>query len=319
MTTNIVLRAKNLSKSYNGFQALKNLSFEIGAGEIVGLLGPNGAGKTTAMRILSTIFPPDEGEFLIADTLHTHPERIRGLVGVLPESMGFPGYMGGEAYLTYMGQLYGKSVQTARKKACELLTLFGLEDAKEKRIAAYSRGMRQRLGIARTFVHEPRLLLLDEPTLGFDPKGQREMLGVIRDAAENQGAAVLLCSHLLEVVEEICSRVIILNEGETIVSGKVEEITARVPSASVCYIAVDVEVLPKALEKVTNLGMVEAKADPYKEGQMIISIPLESKESTIVNQILYRLIGANIEIKAFHRESARLSDAFLTMIEEAQA
>ena len=116
MTTNIVLRAKNLSKSYNGFQALKNLSFEIGAGEIVGLLGPNGAGKTTAMRILSTIFPPDEGEFLIADTLHTHPERIRGLVGVLPESMGFPGYMGGEAYLTYMGQLMENQYrQRARK------------------------------------------------------------------------------------------------------------------------------------------------------------------------------------------------------------
>jgi ABC-2 type transport system ATP-binding protein len=318
VSKNTILRAKGLSKSYNGVEALRDFSFEIGAGEIVGLLGPNGAGKTTAMRILSTIFPPDEGEFWLMDTPNMRAEEIRAKIGVLPESMGFPSYMSGEAYLSYIGKLYGKSAEEAKKKAEELLALFGLEDAGSKRIAAYSRGMRQRLGIARTFVHEPRLLLLDEPTLGFDPKGQREMLQVIRDAAELQGAAVLLCSHLLEVVDEICDRVLILNKGRLVSAGTVDEIKAKVPSAPICRIRVDAGVLSTALQTVASLSTVEAQANPKRDDEIQVAIPVQNGEAT-VNHILYSLIQANIKIESFNRESVRLSDAFLTMIEEAQA
>ena len=181
--TEVVMSARSLHKSYKNMEALTDFSFDIHAGEIIGLLGPNGAGKTTAMRILSTIFPPDRGEFSVMGIPHTRTEEIRALIGVLPESMGFPMYMTGEEYLTYMGRLYGRSPQDAEAKAMELLTLFGLVNAADSRITTYSRGMRQRLGIARTFVNDPKILFLDEPTLGFDPKGQQEMLQVVKDAA----------------------------------------------------------------------------------------------------------------------------------------
>lgn len=143
-TDEVVLSAHMLSKSYGNLTALNALSFELRAGEIVGLLGPNGAGKTTAIRILSTILLPDEGDFDILGVPGTQAEQIRGLIGVHPESMGFPGEMSGSEYLIYFGQLYGQTEETATEKASQLLDMFGLEHTGHARISTYRRGMRQR-------------------------------------------------------------------------------------------------------------------------------------------------------------------------------
>jgi len=315
--TEIVLSAQDLHKSYKSMEALTDFSFKMRAGEIIGLLGPNGAGKTTAMRILSTIFPPDHGDFSVMGIPHTHTEEIRALIGVLPESMGFPAYMTGEEYLTYMGRLYGRSPQNAEAKAVELLALFGLANAADSRIATYSRGMRQRLGIARTFVNDPKLLFLDEPTLGFDPKGQQEMLQVVKDAAVVHQVAVIISSHQLEVVEEICSQVLILNKGHLVAAGKVSDIKQKIPASPACRIEVSSETVQKALAVLAQMDDVKVERT-NRQNEILIS--MQGKDGTNpVNAILQSLIQAGVSVESFTRESVSLSDAFLSMIEEAQA
>ncbi len=316
--TEVVLSAQSLHKSYKDMDALTDFSFEMRAGEIVGLLGPNGAGKTTAMRILATIFPPDRGEFSVMGIPHTRAEEIRAVIGALPESMGFPLYMTGEEYLTYMGRLYALSSRNAATKARDLLAVFGLSDAGDARIATYSRGMRQRLGIARTFINDPKLLLLDEPTLGFDPRGQREMLQVVRDAAVVNHAAVLISSHQLEVIEEICSRVLIMNKGLLIAAGSVSDVKQKFPVAPACRIEVSLETTQKALDILARMNDVKIERNSNRVNEFLIS--LSGRDATnSVNAILQNLTQAGVSIESFMMERATLSDVFLSMIEEAQA
>jgi len=315
--TGLVLSAQSLHKSYKNMDALTDFSLEMRAGEIIGLLGPNGAGKTTAMRILSTIFPPDRGDFSVMGIPHTRTEEIRSLIGVLPESMGFPAYMTGEEYLTYMGRLYGRSLQDAAVKALELLALFGLAHAADSQITTYSRGMRQRLGIARTFVNDPKLLFLDEPTLGFDPKGQQEMLKVVRDAAALKQVAVMISSHQLEVIEEICSQVLILNKGRLVAAGTVSDIKQKIPALPVCRIEVSSDTMQKALEVLTHLDDIRIERHSNRQNEILITMQEEAGANT-VNAILQSLAKAGVSIESFARERVSLSDAFLSMIEEVQ-
>jgi ABC-2 type transport system ATP-binding protein len=313
--TEVVLNTRGISKSYGKLEALSDLSFEVNAGEIVGLLGPNGAGKTTAIRVLSTILPADRGRFTVMGIPDSRPEEIRAIIGVLPESNGFPMCMTGEEFLTYMGRLYGQSKKLAREKAVQRLRLFGLEKAGRARIATYSRGMRQRLAIARSLINDPKILFLDEPTLGFDPVGQREMLQVIRDAAEVNQVAVILSSHLLEVVEAICSRVLILNHSHVVAEGTVAEIKQQVSVPHTCRIRVSSEATQQALSALSAMQDVEAGLTADRKNELFVSIQGQSGEVDM-NAILQHLIQAGVPIEAFSRDSMRLSDAFLSMIEE---
>lgn len=314
----VVLSAHELSKSYGELDALTDLTFEVRAGEILGLLGPNGAGKTTAIRILSTILRPSRGHFMVMDVPDSRPEEIRALIGVLPESNGFPRDMTGVELLTYMGRLYGQSRFQAETKATELLGMFGLAQAGAARVATYSRGMKQRLATARSLINDPRVLFLDEPTLGFDPKGQREMLRAIRQAAKVNQVAVILSSHLLEVVEAMCHRVLILNRGRVIAQGGVADIKRQVAPPRTCRIQTAVEVVPKALSILAELPgvMVERHAD--QQNELVVSID-EAVNHGDIDAVLQHLLEVGVTIEAFSRETVRLSDAFLSMIEEGQA
>jgi ABC-2 type transport system ATP-binding protein len=216
--------ARGVEKRYGSLVAVADLSFEAAAGEILGVLGPNGAGKTTAIRVLTTILAPTRGSFAVAGIPHTKAAEIRRRIGVLPESAGYPEHQTGEEYLRYHARLYGRSRAGARAVAAALLDEVGLADRARSLISTYSRGMRQRLGIARALVNEPQVVFLDEPTLGLDPAGQRQMLAIVRRIAQERGATVLLSTHLLAEVEQTCSRVLILNRGRLIADGTVAEI-----------------------------------------------------------------------------------------------
>lgn len=311
----VILDVHEIAKTYDGNEALAGLSFKLRAGEIVGLLGPNGAGKTTAIRILTTILAPDRGHFSVLDIPDSRPEEIRALIGVLPESNGFPLHMTGLDFLTYMGRLYGQSQSQAGEKAAELLDLFGLKKAGRARIATYSRGMKQRLAIARSLINDPKILFLDEPTLGFDPKGQREMLQVIRQAVEVGQTAVILSSHLLEVVETICDRVLILNNGRLIAEGSVTEIKRQVTLPHTCHIQIPPEAVPSAIAALSRMDGITTERHADNQDELIVSIT-GGPENGEINSILQQLIRANIPIEGFHRDTVRFSDAFLTMIEE---
>jgi len=309
----VVLNAQGVAKSYGQVQALDGLTFEVRAGEILGLLGPNGAGKTTAIRVLTTILPASRGHFTVMGIPDSRPQEIRALIGVLPESNGFPTGTTGAEFLAYMGRLYGQSRTQAETKATELLRLLGLEDARRARISTYSRGMKQRLMIARSLINDPRLLFLDEPTLGLDPEGQQEMLRRIRAAAEVDRVAVILSSHSLEVVEAICHRVLILNRGCVIAQGSVAEITRRVARPRTCRIQFPAETLPEAVSVLSAIAGVTVERHANRQDELIVSF-VGPRDEADVNAVLQRLVQAGVPIQAFSRESVRLSDAFLSMI-----
>jgi ABC-2 type transport system ATP-binding protein len=227
MTGEPTVHVDAIRKSYGPVVAIDGLSFTSHAGEVLGLLGPNGAGKTTAIRVLTTILSPDEGEFAIAGAPHTQPTRIRERIGVLPESAGYPDQQTGLEFLTYYGQLFGQPRAEARDRAIELLAEIGLADRRNSRIGTYSRGMRQRLGIVRALINDPAVVFFDEPTLGLDPAGQRQVLRLIAGFAAERGTTVILSTHLLTEVEETCSRVLILNRGRIIAEGTVDEVTRQ--------------------------------------------------------------------------------------------
>ena len=166
-----LLLAQDLHKSYGPRPALEGLSFSLMAGRILGFLGPNGAGKTTAIRILTTMMEPDAGRFVVDGISSEYPERIRQRIGVLPEGLGFPKHITAIEYLTYYGQLYGRSATQAKAYGFKLLEEVGLQQRAKSLLGSYSHGMRQRIGIARALVNDPAVVFLDEPTLGLDPRG----------------------------------------------------------------------------------------------------------------------------------------------------
>jgi ABC-2 type transport system ATP-binding protein len=272
------VEARGVEKRYGSLVAVAELSFEAAEGEILGVLGPNGAGKTTAIRVLTTILAPTRGTFAVAGIPHTRPAEIRRRIGVLPESAGYPEHQTGEEYLRYHARLYGRSRADARAIAAALLDEVGLSDRGRSLLSTYSRGMRQRLGIARALVNEPQVVFLDEPTLGLDPAGQRQMLATIRRIAGERGATVLLSTHLLAEVEETCSRVLILNRGRVLALGTVAEVAARAAAPRVAR----------------------------------LSIPAADEE-----RALRALAAADVTILGAELEGARLSDAFLAMTEAA--
>ena len=197
------VEALGVAKTYGSFTAVDDLSFAIPAGEILGVLGPNGAGKTTAIRVLTTVLAPTRGSFSVAGVPHHRPLELRRRIGVLPESSGYPDRQTGEEHLRYHARLFGATRAGARTQTRSLLASVGLAERARSPIASYSRGMRQRLGIARALVNDPQVVFLDEPTLGLDPAGQRQMLALVRHLAEQRGTAILLSTHLLSEVEEI--------------------------------------------------------------------------------------------------------------------
>jgi ABC-2 type transport system ATP-binding protein len=218
----VSLEAAGLTKRYGAHIGLDGVSFSADTGEVLGLLGPNGAGKTTAIRLLTTILPPTSGRFRVAG--ETEPARIRQRIGALPESAGYPGRQTGAEYVRYHARLFGLSRADAAAVTDRLLAEVRLTDRAGSRIGTYSRGMRQRLGIARALVNDPAVVFLDEPTLGLDPAGQREVLAMISAMASARGATVVLSTHALAEVEQICDRVLILDRGRVVAEGTVTEI-----------------------------------------------------------------------------------------------
>jgi ABC-2 type transport system ATP-binding protein len=311
-----VVETHGVTKRYRSLVALENLTFAVQAGEVLGVLGPNGAGKTTAIRVLTTILPPSRGSFSVAGLPHTRPAEIRRLVGVLPESAGYPERQTGEEYLRYFARLFGQSRASARTAAQALLAQVGLSDRRHSLIAGYSRGMRQRLGLARALVNDPRVVFLDEPTLGLDPAGQRQALALVRKIAAERGVTVLLSTHLLAEVEEVCTRVLILNRGRVAAEGTVSEIARRAAAPRSARLRVAAEHVQRARETLSASAGIEL-VEPV-DGQLgsLVAKLNGSASPTAMNDGLRALADADVPVLAFELEGARLSDAFLAMTEE---
>ncbi len=210
-----MIRVENLTKKYNGYTALDGLDFTVEDGDIFGFLGPNGAGKTTTIRILTTMIKADSGNVLIDGyDVFTEPLAVKRIINALPESSGYYEWMTAREYLKFFSNLYEE--KTSKQDIYKLLEVVGLHGKEDHLTRSYSRGMKQRLGIARALINKPKLLFLDEPTNGLDPKGRRDIHDLLIDLNQKHSTTIFLSTHLLDDVERLCNRIAIINYGKIV-------------------------------------------------------------------------------------------------------
>ena len=221
-----MIKAINLTKEYdNGFVAVDSLNLHVNKGDIYGFLGPNGAGKTTTIRMLNGLIEPSEGSVTIeGKEVSRENTSVSRVIGVLPESHGYYNWMTGREYLKLFAELYGVDKKRVKSRVNEVLELVGMAGKADILIGQYSRGMRQRIGIAKTIIHEPAIIFLDEPTLGLDPQGQKDIQSIIKRLNQEQNVTVFITSHLLKEISEICNRVAIVKQGKLLEEGYLEEL-----------------------------------------------------------------------------------------------
>lgn len=220
-----IIETEDLTKQYGAQTAVDHLTLGIREGEVFGFLGPNGAGKTTTLLMFLGLTEPTSGKVRVCGVDPARdPVHVKRQVGYLPENVGFYDDMNARQNLTYVARLNGIPADVSASKVDELLKMVGLSEEAGKKIGVFSKGMRQRLGIAEVLVKNPRLIFLDEPTIGLDPDGTNRMLDLIRSLSREKNITVFLSSHLLDQVQRICDRVGIMIKGKLVAVGPIEEL-----------------------------------------------------------------------------------------------
>lgn len=223
-----ILEVHNLVKQYGNFVAVKGVSFDIAEGEIFSLLGPNGAGKTTTIAMLSTLYTPTSGEaFIAGHSVTKEPMAVRRVIGVVPQDLALYEELTARENLHFWGQMYGLGGRPLKTRADEVLEQIGLKDKANQRIKTYSGGMKRRVNIGVGLLHQPRLLFMDEPTVGIDPQSRRAILDTVKDLNQ-QGMTLLYTTHYMEEAQELSHRVGIIDHGQMIALGTQKELTQQV-------------------------------------------------------------------------------------------
>jgi len=220
----LLIETRNLVKRYGDKAAVNDVSFEVYGGEIFGFLGPNGAGKTTTIKMIVGLLQPTSGNVRVAGyDVQTQPLQAKAACGYVPDTPNLYPKLSGRELLRFVGDLYEMDRQQNERRMEELLRLFDLEAAGDDTIDSYSHGMQQKTALAAALVHDPKVLVLDEPTVGLDPRSARLIKDMLRQIA-NRGAAVFLSTHILEIAERMCDRIGIINRGELIAVGSMDEL-----------------------------------------------------------------------------------------------
>ena len=307
--------ADGLTRAFGAVVAVDGLTFALEDGRILGVLGSNGAGKTTAIRMLTTILTPSSGRFTVAGIAGGRERDIRARIGVLPESAGYPARETGEEYLAYHARLHGRSPAEAGATARRLLAEVGLGERGRTLIQTYSRGMRQRLGIARALVNDPVVVFLDEPTLGLDPQGQRDVLETVARLASERGVTVLVSTHLLDEVEQVCTDVLILNRGRVAALGPVADVVARAAAPRSARLRTDPDRLEDAARVLAAVDAVRtARFAGGRPGAIAIELSPAVDPQDAVAAALAALLEAGVPVAEFSLDGGRLSDAFLEVV-----
>ena len=259
-----VIVTRGLTKRYGRVVAVEDLNLEVAEGEVFGLLGPNGSGKTTTILMLLGLTEPTSGEARVLglDPMR-EPLKVKARVGYLPDQVGFYGELTAWENLRYTTRLLGLPEAEAKARMEEVLRRMGLWEVRDRRVSAFSRGMRQRLGLAEVLLKRPKVAILDEPTLGLDPEAAREFLDLIK-GLKAEGITVLLSSHLLHQVQEICDRVGLFHKGRLALLGRVEELAARVLGGGYEILVEASPGLKEAFQAVEGVGRVEAEGGRYR-------------------------------------------------------
>jgi ABC-2 type transport system ATP-binding protein len=302
------IRIRGLRKAYGSHVVLDGIDLDVPSGTLFALLGPNGAGKTTTLRILSTLLSPDSGEIRIAGVDPVRdPDRVRPLIGVTGQVSAVDDLFTGTENLRLMADLCHLPSRRGRQRVTELIEHFDLMDMADRPVATWSGGMRRRLDLAMTLVGEPRIIFLDEPTTGLDPRSRRVMWQIIRDLVAS-GVTVLLTTQYLEEADRLASRVAILDQGRIVAQGTPAELKRLVPGGSIRLGFPDAD----GLDRAARLLGVTARHDDA----LALELPSDAGVVTL-RRLLQRLDADGIEVDSLSVRPADLDDVFLTLTSRA--
>ena len=305
------IAVEDLSVWYGRTPAVRHLSMHVPPGSIYGLVGPSGAGKSTTMRVLATIQQPDAGTVLVDGIdIRANPAAARGTIGYLPDFSGLYEGLTIDEYLDFYGGIYGVPARRRRPMTDELLELIGLTDRRNSQVKALSRGMRQKLGLARCLVHDPDILLLDEPASGMDPSSRLDLRDILQELAR-LGKTVLISSHLLSELGEICSHLGIMRAGELIAEGSVSEIVQAVSPDTIVRIHL---LRPDDAARAQQiLETLPACRDLTATGASTLVVRSDGTPQNLA-AILSQLSASGVQVTEFAIERPTLEDVFLQVI-----
>lgn len=304
----MAVEVSNLSKSYGSLLAVKNFDLEVKYNTIHGFLGPNGAGKSTTIKILMGLLRPDSGsvKILEQDLVWDKPS-LRENVGYVPELPKLPKYLKGLELLDVYGQMFGMSKEKRENQAHELLNLVGLEERGEDQIGTYSKGMQQRLGIAQSLLNDPKLLILDEPSLGLDPIGMVEIRDIINNLAKKD-ITVFLSSHLLNEVEQVCTHVTVLDKGVALTSGRIRQISSMLKAP----LEIEAEIDKISNKLITNLKNLSFVSDVLRDGK-ILSVKLDTQDD-VRSEVSQTITSSGGIILSMNLKGSSLEAIFLRLL-----
>ncbi|MBR3133101.1 MAG: ABC transporter ATP-binding protein [Clostridia bacterium] len=306
-----MIEVKNVSKKYGNFEAVKNISFEVGEGEIVGFLGPNGAGKSTTMNMITGFIEPSGGQIIVDGfDIDKKPKKAKKQIGYMPENVPLYNDLTVKEFIAYMADL--KLVKRADKKAEieRVLNAANIKDVENKLIKNISRGYKQRVSLAGALVGNPKILILDEPTVGLDPKQVTEIRDLIRSLKENH--TVILSSHILSEVSQMCNKIIIINEGEIVKIGTPEEIENQTSEGN--HVSVVIEDENDKFESVVSRisSIKECKLDKKVNNSKYYELECDSN-SDIRKDLFKECANEDIIIIEMKKKENSLEDAFLKL------
>jgi len=305
----IIIQTVNLSKAYDGTQALQRLNLEIREGDIFGYIGPNGAGKTTTLRILAALLWPTSGIARIAGVdVVKNPRRIKELVGYMPDSFGVYDNMTLREYLDFFGAAYRIPRSKRRKVIDDVLALTDLGSKRDDQVSAFSRGMKQRACLAKTLLHNPRVLILDEPASGLDPRARIEFRELLKEL-QRMGKTILVSSHILTELSSICNTVGIIEAGKLITAGEVDEILKGLKTNREFVLnLLDRADSGRARELLEKQGIIQK----VEELGSSLRFSLQATEPEIAS-LLELLVREGIRLTGFREEMVDLETAFMTL------
>lgn len=303
-----MIKVKGLTKKYGDFLALQDASFEFKEGEVVGLLGPNGAGKTTLLRILVGFLKPTTGEIEIEGmdvNKAINAQKVKSKIGYLPEQAPLYEDMLVSEYLEFIGKMQGVSLDEIEDKVKTVVERCGLQEKKNSEISTLSKGYRQRVGIAQALIHNPKIVILDEPTTGLDPNQRIEIRDLIKEIGRER--MVILSSHILSEVQSTCSRVLIINKGKIVADGSPEDLEKEGRGNTIINLEVEKndEVLLSKIKDITGVVDVEVKGN-------MLTVNTE-REKDVRAEIAKAVVNGNFGLLGLEKKQTSLEDIFINL------
>lgn len=316
-----VIAAYNLAKTFGNTVALRDVSFEVQAGEIFGLLGPNGAGKTTTVRLLACLYEPTGGSGRVLGLDITdagNAERIRERIGLLTESPGLYDRLNALEYLDFFGDLYGMPAAKRRASAERLLKMLGIWERRTDRLARYSKGMKQKIAVARTLIHDPQVIFLDEPTSGLDPESAKVVRDYVLELKADKQRTFVLCTHNLAEAERLCDRIALINQGRVVALGTADELRARLAGGKerLCKLHVR-ERAAEMAEVVRRFAAVHPEVTGVEQAGDVITYSTTDAQK-LNPLIIQTVVAAGGQIVALNQDEQSLENVYLELMHDSR-